>query len=59
MASLPVPTLHLCMQARMDPNVYVRQWATGGLMGACTTRPGYCCYAMWCPWCASYELRKQ
>ncbi len=54
-----MPALHLCMQARMDPNVYVRQWATGGLMGACTTRPGYCCYAMWCPWCASYELRKQ
>lgn len=28
-------------------------------MQTCTKRPGFCCYAMWCGYCASYGLRKQ
>jgi hypothetical protein len=22
-------------------------------------RPGFCCFSLWCGWCASYSLRKQ
>lgn len=46
------------LQARMDTNRYIRHWQVP-LMGTCGKRPGYCCFAMWCPYCASYELRKQ
>ncbi|KAG2428689.1 hypothetical protein HXX76_011394 [Chlamydomonas incerta] len=28
-------------------------------MQTCTKRPGYCCFSLWCGYCASYGLRKQ
>lgn len=37
---------------------YHRVWATD-LMGTTGASPGYCCYSIWCPWCASYQLRKR
>eukprot|EP00198_Chlamydomonas_reinhardtii_P007928 XP_001697265.1 predicted protein [Chlamydomonas reinhardtii] len=37
---------------------YTRKWQLD-LMQTCTKRPGFCCYAMWCGYCASYGLRKQ
>eukprot|EP00798_Chlamydomonas_sp_ICE-L_P023030 gene23030-30224_t len=46
------------MKARDDPNRYVRHWRFG-LPSALPQRPGYCCYATWCCYCASYQLRKQ
>lgn len=46
------------MQARSDPAVYVQYWQVP-LCKTCTARPGFCCYALWCSWCASWQNRKQ
>lgn len=37
---------------------YARVWQLE-LMKTCTTKPGFCCYAGFCPYCASYQLRQQ
>lgn len=37
---------------------YRNPWQTP-LMKTCVTKPGYCCFAMFCGQCASYCLRKQ
>lgn len=42
------------MKAREN---YPRQWELG--LTETFKRPGFCCYAAFCGWCASYGLRKQ
>lgn len=37
---------------------YPRNWIVD-LSSTCYKRPGYCCFATFCGWCASYSLRKQ
>ncbi|GLI59287.1 hypothetical protein VaNZ11_001140 [Volvox africanus] len=37
---------------------YQRHWQIE-LFKTCYKKPGYCCFALWCPYCASYGLRKQ
>jgi len=37
---------------------YVKHWDTD-LKSAMGRAPGYCCFTLWCSWCASYQLRKR
>mmetsp|Transcript_8781 Transcript_8781/g.26634 ORF Transcript_8781/g.26634 Transcript_8781/m.26634 type:complete len:135 (-) Transcript_8781:1283-1687(-) len=51
------PKVQACL-ARQDENVYIQFWRASLFKTPCES-PGYCCYAMWCPWCASFGLRKR
>ena len=37
---------------------YVKHWETE-VFSAPGAAPCYCCYTLWCSWCASYQLRKR
>lgn len=37
---------------------YQRLWETD-LMGTMGASPGFCCYSIFCSWCASYQLRRR
>ncbi|KAG1678288.1 hypothetical protein FOA52_013909 [Chlamydomonas sp. UWO 241] len=44
--------------ARQDENVYIQFWKASLCKTPCE-KPGFCCYALCCPCCASFGLRKQ
>jgi hypothetical protein len=44
--------------AEVRQNHYQKTWDTD-LKGAPCAAPGYCCFSVWCSWCASYQLRKR
>ncbi|GAX84725.1 hypothetical protein CEUSTIGMA_g12147.t1 [Chlamydomonas eustigma] len=48
----------MAMNARGDPNLYVRYWKVP-LCKTCAEDCPFCCYAILCHCCASYTLRKQ
>mmetsp|Transcript_19428 Transcript_19428/g.54306 ORF Transcript_19428/g.54306 Transcript_19428/m.54306 type:complete len:271 (-) Transcript_19428:1711-2523(-) len=54
----PSNAKYTALKSRAENKEYVRHWITP-LMSTFPTRPGYCCYATWCCYCASWQLRKQ
>ncbi|KAG2490484.1 hypothetical protein HYH03_011113 [Edaphochlamys debaryana] len=56
--SMANPTGNPRLAATDKRKVYQNKWKVD-LCKTCCVRPGYCCFAMFCPYCASFSLRKQ